>query len=207
MASVLWSIRWRPGRHRNHMAGLGTHMAMWLLWSNLSDHMPHFPAIATASLKRLLGNSLSTLLIAFPDAWQLLKILQGTCHGRLKLRIGGSWKGWSSVYKPRVPMNADGGYSQVPDRGEEEVRLFWISVHYWRLSNVNKTIKDGDIAPWTIWKDLNKKKGKEKNKGKEQNKEIEQDYISKWGGSSRICLFLSAFAPAVLSLCVCWMYC
>ena len=45
------------------------------------------------------------------------------------------------------------------------------------LYKIYKTIKDGDIAPWTIWKDLNRKKGKEKNKGKEQNKEKELDYI------------------------------
>ena len=48
-----------------------------------------------------------------------------------------------------------------------------------KIKNKNKTIKDGDIAPWTIWKDLDKKKGKGKIKGKEHNKEIEKDYISK----------------------------
>ena len=68
---------------------------------------------------------------------------------------------------------------------------------------MNKTIKDGDIAPWTIWKDLNKKKGKGKNKGKEQNKEIEQDYISKWRGSSSVSLFfvsLRAFGAQVVRM-------
>ena len=67
----------------------------------------------------------------------------------------------------------------------------------------NKTIKDGDIAPWTNWKDLNKKKGKGKNKGKEHNKEIEQDYISKWRGSSSVCLFfvsLRAFGAQVVRM-------
>ena len=65
----------------------------------------------------------------------------------------------------------------------------------------SKTIKDGDNAPWTIWKDLNKKKGKEK------NKDIKQDYILKRIGLSSVWFFLSAFAPLALRSCVCWMYC
>ena len=51
----------------------------------------------------------------------------------------------------------------------------------------NKTIKDGDVAPW---KDLKRKLNKDKRKEQRNN------YILIWGGSSSASIFFtSAFAP------------
>ena len=61
----------------------------------------------------------------------------------------------------------------------------------------NKTIKDGDIAPWSIWKDLNKKK-RNRNKGKEQ-------YFLNGEERQAFAFFPTAFAPSALRPCVCWI--
>ena len=58
----------------------------------------------------------------------------------------------------------------------------------------NKTIKDGDIAPWKDVKKLNKDKRKEQR----------NNYILIWGGSSCVSIFFpSAFAPSALRPCEC----
>ena len=57
----------------------------------------------------------------------------------------------------------------------------------------NKTIKDGDIAPWTIWKGLNKKKNKERTKEKNRTKKSNKPIF--WNGEDR-----QAFAFSFASL-------
>ena len=59
---------------------------------------------------------------------------------------------------------------------------------------INKTIKDGDIAPWKDLKKLNKDKRKEQR----------NNYILIWGGSSCVSIFFTlAFAPSALRPCEC----
>ena len=91
-----------------------------------------------------------------------------------------------------------------PNKSENKAQLEWPycgwpflptgcnKVWQWR-EGANKTIKDGEIAPW-IWKDLNKDKRKEQR----------DNYILIWGGSSSVSIFFtSAFVPLALRLCVC----
>ena len=56
----------------------------------------------------------------------------------------------------------------------------------------NKTIKDGDIAPWKDW---------EKKLDKDKRKEQRNNYILIWGGSSSVSIFfMPTFAPSALRL-------
>ena len=103
-----------------------------------------------------------------------------------------SWSGWAAHLRVRWSRRTHLGRRLHCAQSHSFSTI--LHYHSWTKYNLDKTIKDGDIAPW---KDLQKNW----TRIKEKNKEITIFFI--WGGSSSVNIFFSlAFAPLTLRPCV-----
>ena len=96
---VIYKVPTGKTLQRDHMAGLGTHMA--LLWSHSDWSHAALSWLPARRLKRLLGNSLSTLCET-PKVWLhfgTLGIFAKYCIANWLKFHRADEKGWSNVYQ------------------------------------------------------------------------------------------------------------